>query len=118
MGQRRDALCAVAPSDSAARARQTQKGPRPVARCAALRVANALRYTGLCDLSHFFIAVAGLSLMGYNSRMFKVLTTPSLTNGSTGFATRSVARRSTCASSGQSLAISANGAQSATASTK
>lgn len=29
-------LCAVVPSDSAARARQTQKGPRPIARCAAL----------------------------------------------------------------------------------
>ncbi|KGS40877.1 putative addiction module killer domain protein [Burkholderia pseudomallei MSHR5492] len=43
---------------------------------------------------------------------------PSLTNGSTGFAIRSVARQSTCASSGRSLAISASGAQSATASTK
>ncbi len=35
MGQRRDALCAVAPSDSAARARQTQKGARPGCRGAA-----------------------------------------------------------------------------------
>ncbi|KGV76004.1 putative addiction module killer domain protein [Burkholderia pseudomallei MSHR4299] len=43
---------------------------------------------------------------------------PSLTNGLTGFAIRSVARQSTCASSGRSLAISASGAQSATASTK
>lgn len=37
-------LCAVVPSDSAARARQTQKGPRPIARCAALPLLRRMRF--------------------------------------------------------------------------